>query len=331
MAVDAFRIVLDRAGKQAPDDDRVWLGWANLAIRTGQFDEAPAVARCLPPAPAGGPGGLAGGARLGAGHGSGRAGPPGPDASAGRTVYPGRNGGALRLVGGAAGRHDTGERQALERLVQVEPGHCPAWERLAVLATQAGRNEDAVQLRRRKTGMDQVKDRSRSSTIGISLPTDVPELARLAEALGHRFEAVGFLTWIVQRDPATTPPGPPCPPQMRSKPARSLGPTPGPAPCRGTRPGCRPCNPPSLGPRAAHPEFRDDALAAGLTFVYENGESSLHQLPEFAGGGVGLIDYDGDGWLDVYLVQGGRFPPIRPTATRRPPVPQSPRWDVSRT
>ena len=31
---------LDRAGRHAPEDDRVWLGWANLAIRDGQFAAA---------------------------------------------------------------------------------------------------------------------------------------------------------------------------------------------------------------------------------------------------------------------------------------------------
>src|SRR5262249_17810789 len=36
------------------------------------------------------------------------------------------------------------------------------------------------------------------------------------------------------------------------------------------------------------------------------------QLPETMSGGVGLLDYDGDGWLDVYLVQGGPFPPNDP-------------------
>ena len=38
--VETIRAVLDQAARLAPDDDRVWLGRANLAIRTGAYDEA---------------------------------------------------------------------------------------------------------------------------------------------------------------------------------------------------------------------------------------------------------------------------------------------------
>ena len=37
---DVIRAALDHAGQLAPDDDRVWLGKANLAIREGSHDEA---------------------------------------------------------------------------------------------------------------------------------------------------------------------------------------------------------------------------------------------------------------------------------------------------
>ena len=58
------------------------------------------------------------------------------------------------------------------------------------------------------------------------------------------------------------------------------------------------------------PQFVDDAESAGLArFVHDNGQSPLKRLPETMSGGVGLLDYDGDGWLDVYAVQGGPFPP----------------------
>ena len=54
--------------------------------------------------------------------------------------------------------------------------------------------------------------------------------------------------------------------------------------------------------------FSDGAESAGLRFTFENGRSPLRQLPETMSGGVALLDYDDDGWLDVYVVQGGAFP-----------------------
>ena len=57
------------------------------------------------------------------------------------------------------------------------------------------------------------------------------------------------------------------------------------------------------------PSFTDDAEAVGLRFTHVSGASIIRQLPEQSGGGVGVLDYDGDGWLDVYCVQGGPFPP----------------------
>ena len=59
--VDALRTRLDETGRTAPDDDRVWLGRAYLAIRTAQFAEADAwLKKCLQRVPktrsSGGPG-----------------------------------------------------------------------------------------------------------------------------------------------------------------------------------------------------------------------------------------------------------------------------------
>lgn len=58
------------------------------------------------------------------------------------------------------------------------------------------------------------------------------------------------------------------------------------------------------------PTFVDDAERVGLVFTFDNGASPQKQIPETMSGGVGIIDYDSDGWLDVYLVQGGKFPPV---------------------
>ena len=57
------------------------------------------------------------------------------------------------------------------------------------------------------------------------------------------------------------------------------------------------------------PVFADEAVSRGLNFTFDNGRSEQRQLPETMSGGVAVFDFDGDGWLDVYAIQGGPFPP----------------------
>ena len=55
---------------------------------------------------------------------------------------------------------------------------------------------------------------------------------------------------------------------------------------------------------AAEP-FTDVAATSGLDFVHDNGMAGETWLVEIMGAGAGLLDFDGDGRLDVWLVQGG--------------------------
>src|SRR5262249_41734800 len=76
-----------------------------------------------------------------------------------------------------------------------------------------------------------------------------------------------------------------------------------PVPEKPNRAGKSTTNPGPVGQLA----FIDDATAAGLRFAYDNAETPIHQLPEPFGGGLALLDYDGDGWVDGFCVQGGPF------------------------
>jgi hypothetical protein len=55
-------------------------------------------------------------------------------------------------------------------------------------------------------------------------------------------------------------------------------------------------------------QFRDVTQQAGIHFVHNNGAFGKKFLPETMGPGVAFIDYDNDGWPDIFLVNGMDWP-----------------------
>ncbi len=49
-------------------------------------------------------------------------------------------------------------------------------------------------------------------------------------------------------------------------------------------------------------QFKDVTAEAGIVFEHHNGRSGLKYLPETLGSGVAFLDFDGDGWQDLFLV-----------------------------
>jgi len=58
--------------------------------------------------------------------------------------------------------------------------------------------------------------------------------------------------------------------------------------------------------------FTDITHAAGLDkFLHKSGTPEKSTILETPGSGVALLDYDNDGWLDIYLVNGSTFPALK--------------------
>src|SRR2546429_1576677 len=52
------------------------------------------------------------------------------------------------------------------------------------------------------------------------------------------------------------------------------------------------------------PIFREISAEVGLNFYHFTGATGEYFMPEIMGAGVALLDYDNDGDLDIYLIQG---------------------------
>ncbi len=73
-----------------------------------------------------------------------------------------------------------------------------------------------------------------------------------------------------------------------------------------------------FAPTPAPPLFEQvPSSVSGITWRHVNGRSPEYYLPETTGAGCAFLDYDNDGWMDIYLVNSGKCdfltpnPPLR--------------------
>jgi len=198
--IEVVSAVLNQAGQMAPEDDRIWLGKANLAIRTGSHDEAARwIDACLRRRPLDGP---VWRARLDWAVASNRI-----DLAREALKHlpkelstPAQIDKLAAWFAAQAGDIES-ERRALERLILADPADFVARDRLALLAEKNGQPNRALELRREKNEINRLSARYQQLYARHQPSRDAVEMARLAEQLGQQFEAKAFLTLAVDNDP----------------------------------------------------------------------------------------------------------------------------------
>ncbi len=65
------------------------------------------------------------------------------------------------------------------------------------------------------------------------------------------------------------------------------------------------------------PAFTDVTVAAGIQFQHSFGDAELSNIVEGTGAGCMFFDYDNDGWLDIYLLNGRYRPDVNDNTGRR--------------
>jgi thioredoxin-like negative regulator of GroEL len=306
--VQEFAAVLRDALRNAPDDHRVWLGRVNLAIRSGKLDEAELLLNRHAPDPT--DDASIWRARIEWAQAAER-----PEEAAVAVEHldaehfdPVEVHGLAAWFAARRGDFES-ERRAWLAVIALTPGYPGALDRLAELALGDSNREQADQYYARKAAMAKHRVRYDALLFGPAPTEHLLELANLAAEIGQTFEARAWAAMAAAQDPADAAPrtilaklGPS---RVRSdESAKLLAEL-----ARDVGHGDAKRSEIVSRDSRRTPYFTDDASVSGLKFTYDSGHSEQRQIPETSGGGVGLLDYDNDGFLDVYLVQGGAFPP----------------------
>jgi tetratricopeptide (TPR) repeat protein len=198
--VENVRTYLDQAFQMARDDDRVWLGRANLALRIGDHAEAKrwlddCLRRNHQDVPV-----WSSWLRLGIA--TGRIGmvQEALQRLPADEVKPDQ---LHRLKAWlAAQRGDVeSEKSELERLLAADPADLAALDRLAPLAEKNGQPARAAELRDKQAEVQRLRARYEKLYDRNQPIRDAEEMAEIAEKLGRTFEARIFLTLATSEDP----------------------------------------------------------------------------------------------------------------------------------
>jgi enediyne biosynthesis protein E4 len=199
--VETVRAYLDQAARLVPDDDRVWLGQANLAIRTGAYDEA---GRHLDDCQQWRPEDISvWRSRLSWGMATNRI----DVVHQAMTHLPAEELTPTQLhrlnawLASKRGDVET-ERRELELLLVRDPADLPALDRLAQLAERYGQPARAAELCLKRGEIDRLRARYEQLYERKQPIRDAVEMANLAQRLGRQFEARGFLTVAISDNPS---------------------------------------------------------------------------------------------------------------------------------
>ena len=183
--------ITERLKRGDPNDDRVWLGQANLAIWSGRFPDAVrSLDACAKRRPDDQAIWLA---KLAVAMASGNA-----DGARTALVHvksdwflPAE---VLRIrawLAASSGDHDR-ERQMLTALAALKPGDADTWARLAELAIKAGDRAESETFAKKQAHASSLRERYDRLMLRDDRGRHVDELARLAQELGRPIEARGW-------------------------------------------------------------------------------------------------------------------------------------------
>ena len=197
---EVIRSYLEQAARSSPEDDRVWLGRANLAIRDGSYEQAARLLDdCLRKRPDDVPvwraklslaiatnqlaTALQALKRL-------------PFDESAPAQIP-------KLAAWISRQHGDldAERRALELVIEAVPADFSALMRLADLVEKAGQPERVAELQQQKNEIERLHARYEQLYNRNQPIRDAVEMAQLAAQLGHGFEARAFLTVALAEDP----------------------------------------------------------------------------------------------------------------------------------